>query len=80
MARPNPKHLFLRANRDDGTIWITYERFREPIRPVKDVTNEVLLALCADLSADGVTQTIEREVKFSDGWNCKVTVEVMKED
>lgn len=75
----NPKHFHVRAKPEDGTIWVTHEKYREPIRPVKDVTNDVLLALCADLSADGVTQVVEREVLFSDGWRCKVTVETIKD-
>jgi len=75
----NPKHFHVRTKPADGTIWITHEKYREPIRPIKDVTNDVLLALCADLSADGVTKVVEREVKFSDGWTCKVTVETIKD-
>ena len=75
----NPKHFHVRAKPDDGTIWLTHEKYLEPIRPIKDVTNDVLLALCADLSADGVTQSVEREVKFNDGFVCKVTVEVVKD-
>ena len=76
----NPKHFHVRAKAEDGSIWMTHEKYREPIRPIKDITNDVLLALCADLSADGVTQTVERTVKFSDGWSCKVTVEVVRDE
>lgn len=75
----NPKHFHLRAKAEDGSIWLTHEKYREPIRPIKDVTNDVLLGLCADLSADGVTQKVERSVKFSDGFTCRVTVEVVSE-
>ena len=76
----NPKHFHVRTKPEDGTMWLTHEKYREAIIPIKDVTNDVLLALCADLSADGVTKTIERSVKFSDGWSCKITVEVINED
>ena len=76
----NPKHFHVRTKPEDGTVWLTHEKYREAVIPIKDVTNDVLLALCADLSADGVTQTIERSVKFSDGWSCKITVEVINED
>jgi len=48
--------------------------------PIKDVTNDVLFCLCADLSADGKTQTVERSIKFSDGFTCRITVEVVKDD
>lgn len=74
----NPKKLRVRANRDDGTIWLTEENYRKPIRPVRDVTQDVLLALCADLSADGVTQEIERSVKFNDGMECLITVKMVQ--
>lgn len=75
----NPKHFHVRAKAEDGTIWLTHEKYREPVRPIKDVTNDILLCLCADLSADSVTQTVERTVRFSDGFACRVTVEVIKE-
>lgn len=79
LKRPkiDPADLHLRAKPDDGTIWITHEKFLEPVRPLKDITNEVLLALCADLSADGVTTTLERSVSFSDGMRCLITVEMV---
>lgn len=74
----NPKHFHIRAKAEDGTVWLTHEKYRQAIIPIKDITNDVLLALCADLSADGVTQIVEREVRFTDGFTCKVTVEVVK--
>jgi hypothetical protein len=76
----NPKHFHIRAKAEDGTVWLTHEKFRMPIVPIKDITHDILLSLCADLSADGVTEVVERTVKFSDGWACKVTVEVITED
>lgn len=76
----NPKHFRIRTKAEDGTIWLTHEKYLQAVRPIRDVTSEVLLALCADLSADGVTQTVERDVKFADGWACKITVEVVKEN
>jgi hypothetical protein len=72
----NPKHFHIRSNPSDGSLWLTHEKYMQPIHRVADVTNEVLLALCADLSAGGETKMVERSVKFSDGWNCKITVEV----
>lgn len=76
----NPKHFHLRAKAEDGTIWLTHEKFRQAIVPIKDVTNDVLFCLCADLSADGQTQTVERSIKFNDGFACKITVEVVRDD
>lgn len=75
----NPKHFHIRTKPEDGTIWLTHEKYRQTIIPIKDVTNDVLLCLCADLSADNATQTVERSIKFSDGFSCKITVEVIKE-
>lgn len=75
----NPKHFHLRTKPEDGSIWLTHEKYREPIRPIKDVTDEVLLSLCADLSANEATaQKVERSVRFSDGFECLVTVKVIK--
>ena len=72
----NPKHLHLRTDPKTGDIWITEERRNDPaIRRIKNVTNDVLLALCADvISVDG-TSSVSREVKFSDGIVVRVIVE-----
>jgi hypothetical protein len=75
----NPKHFRIRANPVDGALWLTHEKWHQPIHKIADVTNEVLLALCADLSAGGETKTVERSVRFNDGWHCKITVEVDQE-
>lgn len=76
----NPKHFHVRAKAEDGSIWLTHEKFREPIKPIRDVTSDVLLALCADLSAhDQTAGRAEREVRFSDGWACRVTVEMVRD-
>jgi hypothetical protein len=75
----NPKHFHIRAKGEDGTIWLTHEKHLLPIKPIKDVTNDVLLCLCADLSAGGETKRVERSVRFSDGFTCKITVEVEQE-
>lgn len=74
-----PDELRVRVNRDDGTIWITHEKFMTPIRPLKDVTNDILIALCADLNADGQTQEVERSVRFNDGFECLITVKMVKD-
>ena len=73
----NPKHFHLRAKAEDGTVWLTHEKYLHPIVPIKDVTSDVLLCLCADLSAGGETKVVERSVRFNDGFVCKITVEVI---
>lgn len=75
----NPKHFHVRAKAEDGAIWLTHEKHLQPIIPIKDVTNDVLLCLCADLSAGGETQRVERSVKFSDGFSCNIIVEVVED-
>lgn len=75
----NPRHFHVRAKAEDGTIWLTHEKYRQAITPIKDITNEVLLCLCADLSADGKTKQVERSIRFSDGFACKITVEAVEE-
>lgn len=77
----NPKHFHVRVQPLDGTIWVTWEKHLHPITPIKDVTNDVLWALCADLNADnGLTQQVTRSIKFSDGMRCKITIEMENED
>lgn len=72
----NPKHLHLRTDPKTGDIWITEERRNDPaIRRVKNVTNDVLLALCADIiSVDGTT-AVSRDVRFADGISVRITAE-----
>jgi hypothetical protein len=74
----NPKHFRIRAKAEDGSVWLTYEKHLRPIVPMKDVTNDILLCLCADLSEGGDTKRVERSVRFSDGFACLVTVEVIE--
>lgn len=71
-----PAHYHIRVKPEDGTIWLTLEKPRERIRPIKDITNDVMFALCADLSADGVTREIERSIRFSDGLSCRIHVSI----
>jgi hypothetical protein len=75
----NPRHFHTRARAEDGTIWLTYEKHLHPIHPIKDITNDVLLCLCADLSAGVDESSVVRSVKFSDGFVCKITVEVIRD-
>lgn len=76
----NPKHFHIRAKAQDGSIWLTHEKYRQTVIPIKDVTNDVLLSLCADLSGNEDQGSLtEREIIFSDGWRCRVTVEMVKD-
>lgn len=70
-----PTQVKIRANRDDGSIWLTYEKPGARIKPLRDVTNDVMLALCADISAQlDNPQSVDRTIRFADGMVCKITV------
>jgi len=71
-----PAHYHVRVKPEDGTIWLTLEKPRERIRPIKDVTHDIMFALCADLSADGATKEVERTIRFNDGMTCRIVVSI----
>lgn len=72
-----PNQLSIRVNPVDGRIWLAHEPHLKPLRRLRDVTDDVMLALCADLSADEGSRAVERSVKFGDGMRCKITVEMV---
>lgn len=74
-----PQHLQVRADREDGTLWIAHAKPRERVRRLKDVTAEVLFALCADVShGDAPAGTVvDRDIKFADGTRCRVSVTIL---
>lgn len=74
----NPRNLRIRTDRTNGDLWLTLERHAQPPQRLKNITNDVLLNLCADLTSDdGATAQLVREVRFSDGMVCRVTVEMI---
>jgi len=68
-----PAHIKLRVDMD-GRIWATHEQPTKPIRRLRDMTDDILLCLCADLSADDANREIQRSVQFSDGRRVVVSV------
>lgn len=74
----NPKHYQLRVNPANGEICLVIAKPGHPVTRIKDMTHELLWCLCADISAavddDKGVKEIEREIRFSDGMACKVTV------
>lgn len=74
----NPKHYQLRVKPDDGSIWLVLARPGHTIQRIRDMTNELLWCLCADISAaldqDDNVKRIERSVEFADGMKCQVNV------
>lgn len=69
-----PQQLEFRVDPNDGLIWAVRVQRGKPVQRLKNVTDELLLCLCADLSADGAAKEIDRSVRFSDGMVCRVTV------
>lgn len=70
----NSKHLSVRMDRTNGDLWLTLEKPYNPVRRVKNITGDVLLALSAEIvSVDG-TKEAHRDVEFSDGTKIRLTV------
>lgn len=52
------------------------------IRRVKNITDQVLLALCADLVAQDDTASVSRDVRFAEAdgrhWTARITIEAIE--
>lgn len=70
----NPKHFNIRIDRRTGEFFLVHEKPHSPIRKIRNVTSEVLLALCADLFETENTAAVERDIRFSDGGIVRLTV------
>lgn len=75
----NPRNLSVRVDRDTGDLWLTEEKYRQPIRKVANITAPVLLALSAELTAEDGSDSLTRDVRFSDGTAIRVTVQMIGE-
>jgi len=74
-----PANLSIRMDSSSGDIWLTEERRNDPrIKRIKNVTQGVLMALCADIIAKPDTQSVSRDIRFSDGVLMRITVEEVK--
>lgn len=71
----NPKNLNVRMDRETGEFWLTQEKYRQGVRKITNITQPVLLALCADLFDTPGTKEVTRDVKFSDGSTVRLTVQ-----
>lgn len=75
----NPSTLRIRTDKATGDLWLVLEKPRQPMQRLKNITNDVLLNLCADLvGGDDATAEITREVKFSDGTACRIVVSLVE--
>lgn len=70
----NPKNLHVRMDRHTGAIWLTEEKFRQPIRKITDITDRVMLGLCADLFHEEGTKEVSRDVRFADGTSARIII------
>ena len=73
----NPKSLNVRVDRDTGDLWLTEEKYRKPSRKIANITAHVLLALSAELTAEDGSDSLTREVRFSDDMVIRVTVQML---
>jgi hypothetical protein len=78
----NPKHYQLRIKPDSGEIFLCLAKPGQPVKRIRDMTEELLWCLCADIFAaiddNRDVQTIDREVRFNDGMACKVSVSLIQ--
>ncbi len=70
----NPKHLSVRMDRETGQLWLTEEKYRQPIKKIANIDQHVLLCLCADLYYEDGTKEVMRDVKFADGTRARITI------
>lgn len=72
------RDFMLNVDPKDGSIWLVHCKLGQPRKRIREMTDEILLALCADLSAaldeDNSIKSVERSVRFNDGMECKINV------
>lgn len=75
-----PKNIRLRMDRNNGDIWLVEERPNEPIKRLRNATDDVIRSLCADITAEEGTNKVIREMRFSDGMLIRLTVEAVTDE
>ncbi len=71
------KNIRLRMDRMTGRIWLVEERPNFPIKRLRDATDDVVLSLAADITAEAGTKEVHRDIEFSDGAKIRLTVELV---
>lgn len=71
----NPKHISIRMDRQTGELWLTEEKYAQPVKRLKMITSDVILALAAEIIAVEDTRSACRDVKFSDGAHIRILVQ-----
>jgi hypothetical protein len=69
------KDYRIRVDRRTGEFFLTLEKRNQPMKRLANITEEILLCLCADINADGEGIGTIREIKFDDGSVVRLTVE-----
>lgn len=72
-----PQNTHLRTDQKTGDVWITHEQLGRPIIRFKNITNDIFLALAADLIADSNTEPLVKDIKFNDGMIIRLTTELI---
>ena len=70
----NTKNFGVRMDQQTGDIWLTQEKYAQPVKRLKNITNDVILALAAEIVAVNGTKEATREVRFSDGGAIRLTI------
>lgn len=72
-----PKQLEIRVEADTGNIYAAHRSNRGLTR-IRDITEDVLLCLCAKLAYEEGTEEVVHSVQFSDGMQCRVVATMIK--
>lgn len=67
----------IRVDPVSGMIYLCKAEYGKRPKTIGDITNQVVMALCADVSAGVVENFVERSVKFKDGMSCRIRVEMV---
>ena len=73
-----PNTARVRIDRDTGRLWLTEERYRRPIRRVKDITDDVIFAFGAELTAIEGQDKVVSGFRMSDGVEIRITAELVE--
>lgn len=69
------KQFAIKVDPRDGKFWLVMLKPGQQFRRLADVTDQVVLALVADLTYEGGVRAIERDVTFADGKTFRITIE-----
>lgn len=71
------KQLEIKCDPVDGRI-IAAHRRNGQLTKIRDITEDVLLCLCADLAYGEGTEEVEHNIQFDDGMKCRIVATMVK--